>query len=72
MEIVCIGCGCTDERSCEGGCHWLAVNEDRCIGVCSNCPEFLEAGEDEGIEPDAGLILPDDRDFDDMLRAMRD
>jgi hypothetical protein len=35
---VCIGCGCTDDRACAGGCHWLV--EAGANSVCSNCPEF--------------------------------
>jgi len=27
----CIGCGCTNERACPGGCSWVAKNK------CSGC-----------------------------------
>ncbi|MBF6560506.1 MAG: hypothetical protein IVW56_09465 [Candidatus Binataceae bacterium] len=27
----CRICGCTDERTCAGGCHWVAP------GLCSRC-----------------------------------
>lgn len=41
----CVGCGCTDENACidELGyaCHWLKVNRDTGLGVCTCCPEFL-------------------------------
>lgn len=36
-EIICIGCGRTEERACEGGCSWVAVDEDRRVGICSRC-----------------------------------
>lgn len=39
----CIGCGCTDDRSCREGCTWLAVNRRERTGVCSNCPDQLPA-----------------------------
>lgn len=28
---ICKKCGCTDERACPGGCHWVAPN------LCSRC-----------------------------------
>lgn len=31
----CRVCGCTDDRACEGGCHW--VEDD----LCSTCAETL-------------------------------
>lgn len=37
MEPVCIGCGCSDEDPCEGGCSWVSVNEDLGAGLCSQC-----------------------------------
>jgi hypothetical protein len=40
---ICIGCGCTDECACEGGCSWL-VNDGR-VGVCSCCRRALPAWE---------------------------
>lgn len=41
-ESVCIGCGCTDMHACEDGCHWLAVDREEGIGVCSSCAECLK------------------------------
>lgn len=29
--LVCLGCGCTDEAACPGGCHWVQP------GICSSC-----------------------------------
>lgn len=67
---ICIGCGCSDEDACEGGCYWLRLDEETGAGVCSNCPEFVEAfdagdrGEDELLERRLGeLILPGDPEF---------
>lgn len=41
-EIVCIGCGCTDEQGCEPdakgmSCHWVTLDEDARAGLCSRC-----------------------------------
>ena len=30
-KLVCLGCGCTDDRACPGGCHWSQP------GICSTC-----------------------------------
>lgn len=38
---ICIGCGCTDDCACFGGCSWL-VREGR-VGVCSSCTHALPA-----------------------------
>ena len=41
----CIGCGCSDFNACvKGGeaCHWLKVDNAMQIGVCSNCPGYIE------------------------------
>lgn len=45
---TCIGCGCTDMNACwdddKGArCHWLAVDRAAGLGVCSACPELLDA-----------------------------
>lgn len=34
---TCIGCGCTDEDACEGGCSWLAKSMSERAGLCSSC-----------------------------------
>jgi hypothetical protein len=34
---TCIGCGCTNERACAGGCWWVGKNK------CSRC--FDDQGE---------------------------
>lgn len=30
-EQGCVGCGCTDDNPCPGGCTWVAPN------LCSSC-----------------------------------
>lgn len=45
---TCIGCACTDEHACKGGCHWERVDYAAQLGVCSSCPELIaqwDAGE---------------------------
>lgn len=33
--LVCIGCGCTENTACPGGCHWARVNREKGVGVCT-------------------------------------
>jgi hypothetical protein len=40
---TCIGCGCTDQRACIGGCHWLRVDYAKGRGVCSTCAHLVAA-----------------------------
>ncbi|EIR3570738.1 ParA family protein [Salmonella enterica] len=44
-EAVCVGCGCTDNNACVNEfrepCHWLKVNRQTGLGVCSSCESFL-------------------------------
>lgn len=35
---VCIGCGCTDEQACEGGCVWATP----AANLCSRCAPGLD------------------------------
>ena len=35
--VVCVLCGCTDERACEAGCSWIEP------GICSTHREELNA-----------------------------
>lgn len=37
VAAVCVGCGCTQDCACPGGCYWAYVNEDRGVGICSTC-----------------------------------
>ncbi len=45
MNIAtCIGCGCTDTHACPGvPCHWIHVDYEAGVGVCSACPDYEEA-----------------------------
>jgi hypothetical protein len=40
---ACIGCGCTDDRACLGGCWWLDVDRAAGKGVCCYCEDHLQA-----------------------------
>lgn len=33
VPMACARCGCTEERACEGGCHWVGVD----VPICSAC-----------------------------------
>jgi hypothetical protein len=41
LEPMCIECGCTEDKACEGGCVWAvkgSVSGERGkFWVCSNC-----------------------------------
>jgi hypothetical protein len=43
--MKCVGCGCTDERACEGGCWWASTKPP----ICSTC------------EPQKGYVYKDAR-----------
>jgi len=48
MVSVCIACGCDDLNACiDAGsgraCHWLRTDSIARVGVCSACPEALDA-----------------------------
>ena len=34
---TCVECGCTDDRACPGGCHWVNVDRSAGTGLCSAC-----------------------------------
>ena len=36
----CIGCGCTDQQPCFGGCSWISVDPP----LCSQCAELVDDG----------------------------
>lgn len=78
--VTCIGCGCDDFEACEtangGACHWLRIDEDRCLGVCSECPDhvarFDSGDRSQWNEPEArGLLLPGDDEYNETLRDLR-
>jgi ParB/RepB/Spo0J family partition protein len=39
---TCIGCGCTDDHACEGGCSWVRIDRESGKGVCSKCPASIK------------------------------
>lgn len=43
--MSCIGCGCTDDRACAGGCYWYRP------GICSCC----------AVAPDSTVLRPTKR-----------
>lgn len=88
---ICIGCGCDDLHACDvdedgNGCHWVRVDEEQLLGVCSECPDHVarfDAGdrsiEYEGqAEPPIGpteeesLLLPGDVEYQQTLSYLRD
>lgn len=51
IELVCIGCGCTDDHPCGGQwspCSWVRQDPLAGVGVCSGCPASEEARFDCG------------------------
>lgn len=44
---ACVGCGCTDDRACPGGCSWASLDPP----LCSTCA-------DGGFEYPVEEILP--------------
>jgi hypothetical protein len=69
---TCIGCGCTDDAACEGGCSWLRLDEENRHGICSSCPEFVDGW--DGLEdpaPAPSILLPGDAEYSDTLRYLR-
>jgi hypothetical protein len=36
-NLVCIGCFCTWDRPCPGGCTWVAFCAGSEVGICSSC-----------------------------------
>jgi hypothetical protein len=41
----CIGCGCTDDRACPGGCYWVGKNPPVC-SACIQSGKLCEASDD--------------------------
>lgn len=35
LQPICVMCGCTQSRACEGGCYWISP------GICSSHEEEL-------------------------------
>lgn len=47
LTHICIGCSCDDFHACwdektDQPCHWLRVDDDNGVGVCSCCTEHVE------------------------------
>lgn len=55
--LVCVGCGCTDDNACPGGCYWVSIDPPR----CSSCAARPLSGADAlfGIEEQADLATAD-------------
>lgn len=76
----CLGCGCSDDEPCDGGCTWLRVDYDRGLGVCSNCPDevaHFDAMAEENARPafdsePESLLLPSDIEYQQTLAYLRD
>lgn len=46
FEAMCVGCGCIDSYACDGPdgpCHWLRLDRDINLGVCSCCHDKVSA-----------------------------
>lgn len=66
MIAICIGCGCSSDAACEGGCYWTRLDRAAGLGVCSNCEDHearFDAGERSMSDDDSRLLLPGDDDF---------
>ena len=53
METECFGCGCTDTKACihdKKTCHWLMIDKELGLGVCSSCPDQVAAFEAHKLE----------------------
>jgi hypothetical protein len=45
---ACIGCGCTNDRACTGGCYW--VDKNKCSGCFADDGERFAVGGELGLE----------------------
>ena len=62
-DLVCVGCGCTDERACRGGCHWVELDPPLCSSCCELAAELGLLEPDDDYDPDDPQgILRRDRD----------
>ena len=41
-EYVCLGCGCSDNCACVGGCSWIDIDIQSGFGICSECEELMK------------------------------
>lgn len=57
IRATCIGCGCDDDNACADsedpaiGCHWLRVDYDEGLGVCSECRDHAKRWDAGDREP---------------------
>lgn len=70
---ACIGCECTDEEACEGGCSWLRLDQENGLGICSQCPEFVDGWDGIGDQatPAPSILLPGDTEYSQTLQYLR-
>ncbi len=54
MTCECIGCGCTDDEACDGGCSWALLNDEAGMGICTNCIEAFDDPQARLAEAAAG------------------
>ena len=40
-ENTCIKCGCTESRTCAGGCGWAFLNMQQRRGLCTACLDAI-------------------------------
>ena len=53
MENQCFGCGCTETKACTDDiepCHWLVLDKELNLGVCSSCQDHTKAFEQHKLE----------------------
>jgi hypothetical protein len=55
--VMCVGCGCTDDRACVGGCSWVRDEPP----ICSVCWAEFEPIFAHGPLPLDGLAIPEGR-----------
>jgi len=63
-DAVCVGCRCTWDRACPGGCAWVSDGEVE-LPVCTSCAQGLNGKRAQdaafaimregGIDPEAWL-----------------
>lgn len=56
LVAKCVGCGCTDLQACWDGkqdetCHWLRVDRNLGLGVCSCCANRVQAWDTGDYDP---------------------
>lgn len=64
-QARCVGCGCTDGCACwddrlDEPCHWLRVDYEQGVGLCSCCFALVGAWDDGDYAPRRVQIGPTD------------